>query len=271
MLAEVVGGWMSNSLALLADAGHMFSDAAALTVSLGAIWAASLPPTTGRTFGFQRAEVLAAAVNAGALVVIACFVVVEALGRLSAPPEVDAPTALLVATGGLLVNLAALRLLHGDHDHDLNVRGAWLHVLGDTLGSVGAIASALAIWTMGWRWADPAASLLIAALIVSSGVVLLGQAVHVLMEGTPSHLDVDEVRRAMHAVEGVREVHDLHIWTITSGMHSLTGHVVTEDGAATQTVLRDVREVLSRRFELEHTTIQVEAPGFRACREHCEP
>lgn len=259
MVAEVVGGIAANSLALLADAGHMLSDVAALGLSLFALWMAGRPSGSGKTFGYHRVEILAALVNGATLVALAVWIVVEAVGRLDAPPEVRGPLLLVVAVGGLVVNLIALAVLHGGRDESLNVRGAWLHVMADALGSVQAIGAGALIWAFGWYWVDPVASIVIAVLIVYSSWSLLQEAVSVLMESAPGHLDVDEVRDAILRVEGVGEVHDLHVWTITSGFVALSAHVVAEEGAERNGDLLPVlREELHDRFGIEHVTIQVE-------------
>ncbi len=262
MIAEVVGGLLSNSLALLADAGHMLSDVAALGLSLFALRAATRPATSSQTYGYYRAEILAALVNGAALVVLSVFIVLEAIERLAAPPEVKGGLMLAVATGGLVMNLVGLRVLGSSSGDSLNIRGAWLHVLTDALGSVGAIVSALLVWLLGWTWADPAASVLIALFVVYSAWMLLKETGAVLMEAAPGHIDVDEVRAAMAALPGVLEVHDLHVWTITSGLESMSAHVVTDQGVNSQSLLGELRRVLAGRFGIHHVTIQVETAGF---------
>lgn len=269
MAAEVVGGWWTGSLALLADAGHMLSDVAALSVTLVAIRIAERPADARRTFGHTRAEILAALGQGAGLVLVALLVVLEAVERLGAPRAVEAGGMLVIATGGLLVNLAALAILEAGRGHSLNVRGAWLHVLSDALGSVGAIAAGLAIALAGWTWADPAASLLIAGLIVLSAWHLIREAVDVLMETAPAHLDVEEIRRALAAEPGVADVHDLHVWTIGSGEVSLSAHVVaTEPAERAPAVLRRLHGVLARRFGIEHATVQIEDPAFAGLSDH---
>jgi cobalt-zinc-cadmium efflux system protein len=263
MGAEVVGGLLTNSLALLADAGHMLSDAAALALSLFALWIADRrPPGSLRTYGYYRAEILAALANGAALVAIAILIAVEALSRLRHPPEVRAEGMLAIAAGGLLVNLAALGLLHGSRGEGLNLRGAWLHVLSDALGSVQAIAAGVLIWAFGWRWADPAASLAIALLVVWSAWALLKEAVAVLMEAAPGHIDVDSVRTAILSVECVGGVHDLHVWSIASGFECLSAHVVADPRGERDALLDELRRMLHDRFGIDHITIQVEPPGF---------
>jgi len=266
MLAEVVGGWLTGSLALLADAGHMLSDVGALGLSLFAMWMARRPPTSRRTFGYHRMEILAALANGATLVAISIFVLAEAVQRFQHPREVDAPVMMGIATGGLLVNLAGLWILSAGRDDNLNVRGAWLHVLTDALGSVQAIAAGVLIWAFGWQWADPAASVLIALLVVYSSWSLLKEATGVLMESAPSHIDVDEVRNAMIGINGVIEVHDLHVWTITSGMETLSAHVVVEEGCYDCDVLTEIRTALHERFGIHHMTVQMETETFEELR-----
>jgi cobalt-zinc-cadmium efflux system protein len=266
MVAEVVGGLLSGSLALLADAGHMFSDAAALSLALFAIWIAQRPPTPERTYGYYRIEVLAALVNGAALLTLAVLVIREAWLRLNAPGEVAGEMMLGVALGGLVVNLLALWILHGNHQQSVNVRGAWLHVLSDTLGSVGAVAGGLAVWKLGWMWADPAVSVLIALLVIASGWALLKEVVHVLMEGTPAHIDLPQVRAELASAPGVLDVHDLHVWTITTGLDALSGHVVVEDDRPCGELLRELRRRMHERFGIDHVTIQIEPRGFEESR-----
>jgi cobalt-zinc-cadmium efflux system protein len=257
MVAEVVGGLLANSLALLADAGHMLSDAASLGLALFAIWIARRPRTASHTFGFHRTEILAALANGLTLAVIAVFILREAWQRFQEPLEVIGPLMIGVATGGLIVNTVGLLILRGGRGESLNVRGAWLHVLADTLGSVQAIVAGALIWIFGWGWVDPAASVLIAVLVVWSGWKLIKEAVNVLLEAAPRHLDTREIERTILDVDGVFEVHDLHVWTITSGFISLSAHVVTSRDS-TGDVLGRIREVLRSRFEIEHSTIQIE-------------
>jgi cobalt-zinc-cadmium efflux system protein len=262
MVAEVVGGVLTGSLALLADAGHMLSDVAALALSVFALWLAQRPATDERTFGWHRVEILAALANGAALVAIALVVVIEAVGRLGAPPEVQGGPMLLIATGGLLVNLASLAVLHGGRKGSLNLRGAWLHVLSDALGSVGAMAAGAALWIFGWRWADPVASIAIAILVAGSAWQLLRETVAVLLEASPKHIDVAEVRDALAAVPGVLSVHDLHVWTITSGLVSLSCHVQSEEDVRDPELLAELQQLLRRRFAIDHATIQLEPEHF---------
>ena len=261
MVAEAVGGLLTGSLALLADAAHMLSDCAALGLSLFAIRLAQRPANARRTFGYYRTEVLAALVNGATLGAISIFIFVEAYGRIFSPAPIDGAPMLLIAVGGLAVNLVALAILHKGRSDSLNLRGAWLHVLTDALGSVQAIAAGALIWAFGWYWADPLASVAIGLLVIYSSWSLLRDTVAVLMEGAPAHIDVDDVREAILNLAGVKGVHDLHVWTITSGMDSLSAHVVV-DGTPECEALSAIRETLAERFGIQHQTIQVEPPGF---------
>lgn len=265
MVAEVVGAFITNSLALLADAGHMLSDAGALALSLFAIWIARKPPTPEHTYGFYRTEILAALVNGAALVAVSAYIFIEAFQRLGTPVEVQGGWMMLVATGGLLINLSGLWILHAGRSDNLNMRGAWLHVLSDALGSVGAMTAGALIWVFGWAWADPVASVLIGLLVLYSSWGLLRETVAVLMEGAPGHIDVDEVRAAIAGVDGVVGAHDLHVWTITSGMVALSAHVTVRDPAAHADLLRRLQAVAAARFGIEHVTIQIEPEDFGDC------
>lgn len=257
MGAEAVGGFVTNSLALLADAGHMLSDAASVGLALFAMWIAQRPRTPERTFGFHRTEILAAAANGATLVVVAVYIVIAACGRLRHPPEVNGRVMMLIAVGGLFLNLAGMAILHGGRNTSLNVTEAWLHVLSDTLGSVQALAAGALIWAFGWNWADPLASVIIGVLVICSAWSLLREAVDVLMETVPRHVDAEVVRQAIGTIEGVEAVHDLHIWTITSGFVSLSAHV-NVSGRDPTSVLDEARRVVRERFDIEHSTIQME-------------
>lgn len=262
MFAEVIGGLLTNSLALIADAGHMLSDVAALALSLFAMWIAQRPPTPQRSFGYYRTEILAALVNGATLVAVALYVFVEAHDRFRAPPDVQGGLMMAIAAGGLAVNVAGLLILNAGRNDSLNVRGAWLHVATDALGSLGAIIGGLLIWTRGWNWADPAVSVIIGMLVVYSSWNLLRQTVSVLMEEAPAHIDVDELRNSMASVPGVSAVHDLHVWSITSGMVALSGHVCIGDGVSSSQVLAEVCKRTREGFGIDHITIQVEPEGF---------
>ncbi len=262
MLAEAIGGYLANSLALLSDAGHMFTDVAALALALLAARFASRPATPSKTYGFYRLEILAALANGVTLIALSLFICYEAYHRLRQPEQVQGWTLVWISTGGLLVNLVSAYLLSHSHQDDLNARGAFLHVLGDLFGSVAAILAGVLIIWRGWTWADPVFSVIISLLIIWNSWRLVRDAVNVLLEGTPSHIQPEAVEEAIRSVTGVRQVHDLHIWTITSDRHVLTAHVVVADARESCRVLREVRALLATRFGLNHSTIQIEDPTF---------
>ena len=265
LVAEVVGGIYTNSLALLADAGHMLSDVASLTLALLAMRVALRPPTVRRTFGYQRAEILAALANGAALVAAAVWIIIEAWQRLKVPAVVDGLPMLGIATGGLLVNVLAMALLHANRDASLNMRGAWLHVATDALGSVGAMIAGAAVWKFGATWADPVVSLVIATLVALSAWRLLRETVDVLMESAPAHVDVALVREALGKVPGVTTVHDLHVWSIGSGTVALSGHVQVApalSGDEHALLLASLCAMLREQFGIAHSTIQVEPEGY---------
>jgi cobalt-zinc-cadmium efflux system protein len=261
-VVEVVVGLLADSLAVLADAGHMLSDAASLVLALFAAWLAGRPATPQRSFGYRRAEILAALANGVLLVVVAVWIVIEAVGRLSDPPEVAGGWVLVVGAVGLVVNLAAAGVLHKAGSASLNVRGALLHVLADLLGSVGVIVAGILVLTTGWELADPLVAMLIAVLIVVSAWRLLRESVSILLEATPAGMSAEEVGRAMLGVPHVVQVHDLHVWTITSGFPALSAHVLVEPGADCHAIRRRIETVLGERFELGHTTLQVDHAGL---------
>ena len=258
MFAEAIGGWLTNSLALIADAGHMLTDVAALILTLMAIWFASRPATPNKTYGYYRLEILAAFINGIALVLLSIWVIYEAIQRWNNPPEVLGMGLTIVATGGLLINLIAAYLLHGDHTHDLNMRGAWLHVMGDALGSVAAIGAGVLILAFGWLWADAVVSILISLIIIYGAWKLIRESVNVLLEGTPSHINLTAVEQSILKVEDVRDVHDLHVWTITSGIEALSVHVVHQEAISANDLLKNVRERIHDEFGIDHLTIQME-------------
>ncbi|CAN5267549.1 cation diffusion facilitator family transporter [soil metagenome] len=258
MLAEAFGGWLANSLALIADAGHMLTDVAALSLTLAAIWFASRPATAKKTFGYYRLEILAAFVNGIALVLISFWVIYEAFQRFYVAPDIKGVELTVIAVGGLVVNLIAAYLLHGDHKDDLNMRGAWLHVIGDALGSVAAIIAGAAILAFGWTWADAVSSLLISLIIIFGAWRLIRESVNVLLEGTPSHINLKAVEEAIRKTEDVADVHDLHVWTITSGMDALSVHVIHAEAVAQKELLQKIRARLHNEFGIDHLTIQME-------------
>jgi len=260
-VAEVVGGLIANSLALLADAGHMLTDILALALALLAAWSARRPPDSSRTYGYQRIEILAALFNGAALIVIALFILVEAWDRLHAPPRVEYGLMAAVATGGLLVNLVGARLLVGRH-HGLNVRAAYLHVLGDLLGSVAALVAAGAIAWFGWARADAVASAVIGVIIVFSSVRLVLESVNVLLEGAPTHVSTTEVRECLARTPGVCEVHDLHLWSLGGVTPLLTAHLVVDHSVPADQVLRSAATALRERFGIDHSTLQIEPPDY---------
>ncbi|MGZ0085426.1 cation diffusion facilitator family transporter [Caldibacillus thermoamylovorans] len=265
MVLEFVGGLVTNSLALLSDSGHMLSDAASLLLSLVAVWLASRPASPKRTYGFYRFEILAALVNGVTLVGIAAWIIWEAAGRLMNPPDVASGTMMAVAAVGLVANLVSAWVLlrQGDVKENVNVRSAYLHVLGDALGSVGAIAAGLVMWLFGWYAADPLISILVAVLILRGAFAVVRQTVHILMEGTPVAIDQAEVKTALSGIDGVVDVHDLHIWTITSGLDSLSCHLLIEDGRDAQAILQQAIDLVETRFHIRHATIQIEMPHIR--------
>lgn len=265
--AELVGGWLSNSLALLADAGHMLTDVGALGLSLFVAWFSRQPSSTSKTFGYLRWEILAAFINGSVLLMVSVGIVWEAIVRLRHPESLQSGLMLTVATGGLLVNIVVARLLHAGASHSLNVRGAYLHVLSDLLGSVAAIVAGLAVRYKGWTIADPVASIVMTVLIVRGAWQLVRESVDVLLEAVPPHISLEAVRTALSEISGVRSVHDLHVWTVTSGMVAMSAHVVVPDAARHQGVLEAVYAAMAR-FGIHHVTVQVEGTAMADCAPH---
>lgn len=262
MVAEAVGGWVTGSLALLADAGHMLADVAALTLALVAVWFASRPATPRKTFGYYRLEILAALINGVTLVLISLLIIYEAYHRWTEPQPVKSGVMMIIALGGLVINGVGAYLLHGHHEEDLNVRGAWLHVIGDALGSVGAIIAGALMFFYGWYQADPLFSFIISLLIVWSSWNLIRESTNVLLEGTPAHINLRAVEETILETEGVEDVHDLHIWTITSGREALSAHVIHLETASPPELLSELRNKLHTRFGVDHLTIQMETTEF---------
>lgn len=260
-VAEVVGGFWTGSLALLADAGHMATDNVALALALLAARLAERRPDPARTYGFQRAEILAALANGTALLVVCGFITWEAVERLAEPLAIRGGAMAAIAAGGLVVNLAGAALLRR-HQHGMNVRAAFLHVVGDLLGSVGALAAAALVAAFGWTWADPVASLAIVAILAVGSWRLVSQAVHVLMEGTPTGVDAEQVRGCLAGTPGVAGVHDLHLWCLREGSPILTAHLVLDHTVAAPAVLRAATERIHERFGIDHVTLQIEPPDF---------
>ena len=260
LVVEVIGGIAANSLALLADAGHVFTDVAGLLLALGAIWLAGRPASDARTFGWYRAEILAAAINAVILFGVAAFVLYEAWRRLSEPPDIESGLMLAVALVGGVVNLVSLVILRGPQARSLNMRGAYLEVLGDLLGSVAVVVAALVIAVTGFTQADAIASALIGLMILPRTWQLLRDAVDILLEATPKGVDLEEVRRHITEAPGVVAVHDLHAWTITSGMNVLSAHVVMGPDGNPGGLLDHLSDCLSGDFDIDHSTFQLETP-----------
>jgi cobalt-zinc-cadmium efflux system protein len=257
--AELVAGFWTNSLALISDAGHMLSDIAALALSLCAFYFARRPATLESTYGFHRAEILVALFNGLALWLLVGVILASAFNRLVVPPPVDSPGMIVVAALGLVVNIAAAFILYDPHHHqNLNMRGAFLHVLSDALGSVGAIAAGVVMLATGWYLADPLISIVIALLILYSTWHLIKESLSILMQSVPKGIRLQEVQETIENVEGVAEVHDLHVWAVTSGIYTLSAHAVVEDGGDLHDVLNGIEQTLKQRFNIEHTTIQLE-------------
>ena len=258
MVVEVIGGLWTNSLALLSDAGHMLGDAAALGLSFLAVRFGARQATPNRTFGYRRFEILAAFLNGLTLLIISLWIMVEAYRRWSEPVEILSGGMLGIAILGLLVNLVAAWILMRGEQENLNVRSALLHVFGDLLGSVGAIVAALLILGFGWTWADPVASVIVAVLILMSGFRVTREAMHILMEGTPNQVDVLAMQQAIRDVDGVKEVHDLHVWSISSSEHVITCHVLIGDGVDDQIVLHEVSAQIQTFGTFARSTVQIE-------------
>ena len=264
MLAEVVGGLVTGSLALLADAAHMLTDVAGLALALVAIRFAAREATSRLTYGYLRMEVLAALTNAVVLLLLTIYIIYEAYLRLVDPPEVVSGPMLAVAVVGLVVNLISMRLLAGGSSESLNVKGAYFEVLSDMLGSLGVIVAAVLIMWKGWRLADPIIGAGIGSFIIPRTFILLKQVANILMEGTPEHIDVDDMQRRLLAIPGVSAVHDLHVWTITSGMDAMSCHLVVDDLSQGPSRLRQARALLKEDFGIGHVTIQVEDEVLRS-------
>lgn len=256
-VAEVVGGIISNSLALLADAGHMFTDVAALGLSLFVAWFSRQPATPEKTYGYLRWEVLAAFINGAALLVVSAGIIWEAVNRLREPQDIASTTMLVIALGGLAVNIICAWILHSAHSHSINARGAYLHVLGDLLGSIGTVAAALIIRQTGWLPVDPIASVIVTLLVVRSAWRLVRESIDVLLESTPSHISLGAVRARMEQLEGVESVHDLHVWTVTSGVVAMSAHAIVPDTGQHQRVLEETQRLMGE-FGVGHVTLQIE-------------
>lgn len=263
MLAEVIGGIITGSLALIADAGHMLTDVFGLGLALFAIWFSSKPATPQRTYGYYRTEILAALANAIVLFFISGYILYEAWQRFQDPRTVESGPMLAVAAVGLVVNIAGALLLRGASEESLNMKGAYFEVVSDLLGSIGVMAAAAIIYFTGWYYADPIFSVAIGLFILPRTWKLLREAVGILLEGTPAHVNVPDLERSISAIPGVSLVHDLHVWTLTSGVDAMSGHLVIDRGADAETIQREVKALLLNQYKIEHTTLQTETTDAR--------
>lgn len=259
MLAEVAGGLLTGSLALLSDAAHMFTDVAALAISLAAIQISKRPADKSRTFGYYRFEILAATLNASVLFLVAFYILYEAYRRFLEPPEIQSTAMLVVAVIGLIVNIIGMRLLQAGSEHSLNVKGAYLEVWSDMLGSLGVIGAAILIHFTGWEWVDPLVAVAIGLWVLPRTWFLLKQSINILLEGVPEGIEMQAIDQALQQVPGVTGVHDLHVWAITSGKVSLTAHLLIDEAQQNgQAILEQVAKLLEEQFHISHTTIQIE-------------
>ena len=258
MFAEVVGGILTKSLALISDAAHMFTDAAALAIALVAIQIGKRAADEKRTFGYYRFEILAAAFNATVLFIVAAYILYEAYQRFREPPEIQSVGMLVIAVIGLVVNLVGMRLLQGGSEESLNVKGAYLEVWSDMLGSLGVIAAALIIYFTGWAWVDALVGAGIGLWVLPRTWTLLKESLNILLEGVPRDVELDKIEQALLGVPGVQAIHDLHVWALTSGKNSLTVHLVLRDGGEEQPVLGACTQMLAERFSIRHATVQIE-------------
>ncbi len=269
LLVEVAGGFISNSIALLADAGHMLTDVAALALSLFVAWFSNQPVTARKSFGYLRWEILAAFLNGAALLLISAAIIVESIMRLRAPEQVVDGLMLWVAVAGLIINVISAMVLHRGSQENLNVRGAYLHVLGDLLGSVGTVTAAIVIRSTGWLLADPIASFLTTALIIRGAWTLVKESVDILLEGVPKHIDLEEVRIQLERIPGIESVHDLHVWSVNPRMVAMSAHAIVRDASTQQHVLEHVHDAMGL-FGISHVTVQIEQAemGVREAHSH---
>lgn len=267
MIIEVIGGILSNSLALLGDAGHMLVDALALRLSLFALTLARRPPTPSKTFGYHRAEIMAALINGTILVLVSIYIFYEAYQRFIEPPTVETPVLLATASVGLVANLAAMWLLRRMSQRSLNIRAAFWHIIGDTISSVGVIIGGIIITFTGWYTADPVIAVFIGIIILWGAVRIVRESTNILLEAVPKHIQTDDVIETMRNVPGVEEVHDIHIWTITSGIHALSAHLTIEEQTISQSaeIVQAVNKALSENFNITHTTLQLECEKCESC------
>jgi cobalt-zinc-cadmium efflux system protein len=261
MVVELVGGLIANSLALIADAAHMLTDVGALGLSLFVLWFSRRPARPERTYGYLRLEILAALINGVTLVVIALAIFWQAYQRLLRPEPVEGPLMLAVSIAGLIVNIIAARLLHSSAGHNLNLRGAYLHVIGDLIGSAGAILAAILIITTNLIIADPIISIIVGLLVLYSSWKLVRESVDVLLESVPAHIDLMAVRKTIDEIPGVDQVHDLHVWTVTSGLICMSGHAVVQNPDQNQRVLQQIHSAMRDKFGISHITVQLERPA----------
>lgn len=271
MIIEFIGGWLTNSLALLSDAGHMLSDSMALGLSLGAIILGGKKATESKTFGYKRYEILAALLNGIVLVVIAVFIFKEAIYRLYAPQVVIGKGMMIISSIGLIVNVIVAIVLHshGSTHENLNVRSAYLHVIGDLLGSIGAIIAAILILAFGWYIADPIASMIVSVLVLYSGWGILKDSVNVLMEAKPSDVSYQRIKALLKEIEGVVDVHDLHVWMITNEFVSMTVHLNVEKNSDRDRIVEEANRAINKAYGITHITIQTEGRDICACLDDC--
>lgn len=272
LVAEVIGGVLSGSLALIADAGHMALDVAAVMLGLFASWIASLPPTLKKTYGYYRAEILAALTNAITLVLVSFWIFYEAWQRFGAPPEVRGGVMAVIAAGGLVVNVLGLLLLHGSKEHGLNMRGVWLHMLTDALGSVAALVGGFLILEFQWYWVDPLISIILGVLILFGAWKLLVECVDVLLVSVPKEIDAARIKNDIETLSEVKELHDLHIWAVSHQVYALSAHVRLKYDTELGGVLNRISRLLKENYQIDHTTLQIEPPTFEHEGAHfCEP
>lgn len=271
MLVEFIGGYLTNSLALISDAGHMLSDAVALGLSLSALIFGARAATPSKTYGYKRFEILAALLNGLVLIILAIFIFREAIERLSEPPHVIGKGMMLISIIGLIINIIVAYILHsqGSTKENLNVRSAFLHVIGDLLGSVGAIVAAILIMAFGWYIADPIASMIVSVLVLFSGWNVLKESVNILMEAKPSNIDSEAVKSMLISIDGVKEIHDLHIWMITSDFSVMTVHLKIKSGADRDSILEIAKKKISKETGITHLTIQLEGRDLCPYEETC--
>ena len=268
LVAEVIGGILTGSLALLSDAAHMMTDTAGLAIALAAVRIGARPADNRRTFGYKRFEILAAAFNALLLFGVAAYILYEGIKRFVEPSEIQSLPMLVIAALGLVVNLIAMRILDAGRTSSLNVKGAYLEVWSDMLGSVGVIAAALIIWVTGWTWVDPLVAIAIGFWVLPRTWVLFKETTNILLEGVPEGIDLDKLSARLASVPGVASIHDLHVWALTSGMPSLSAHLVLKDGFDPETTREAATEAMHEGFDIDHTTFQIEFTDCRLGRDH---